>query len=76
MMTMHVTWIYDLTTMKWKKVICVVHVCMFGFGLQLSLPDTATKRMWHSPGCDTTVTTQCVADNVWWTEKTQWCCTI
>ena len=45
-------WIHDLTTMKWKKVICVVYMCiryrMFGFGLQLPLPDTVTERVYHS----------------------------
>ena len=45
-------WIHDLTTMKWKKVICVVHVYqilyVFGFGLQLPLPDTVTERVYHS----------------------------
>ena len=51
------SWIHDLTTMKWKKVICIVlyctmyiRYCMFGFGLQLPLPlpDTVTERMYHS----------------------------
>ena len=44
-------WIHDLTTMKWKKVIVLymcIRYCMFGFGLQLPLPDTVTERMWHS----------------------------
>ena len=45
-------WIHDLTTMKWKKVICVVYTCirycMFGFGLQLPLSDTVTERVEHS----------------------------
>ena len=25
-----------------------IRYCIFGFGLQLPLPDTATKRVWHS----------------------------
>ena len=25
-----------------------IRYCMFGFGLQLPLPDTVTKRIWHS----------------------------
>ena len=44
-------WIHDLTTMKWKKVICVVHVYQILYvciGLQLPLPDTVTERVFHS----------------------------